>query len=265
MYNISRGVVSKKPLLALLSLYIILCLAGALFLSSLSDDQADYRQGSFIIFSMGEVAAILFIIPLLAINRMDPLLRGNDMAHFLSTPGYPIKITWGLLRYPLLITTIVCLIPALSGLILNNALGSPAPEIIARSFIMILSIALAALAIGFYASTVCKNALSAAGFALLIIILVSTEPIWLGPVINSVANMPLIIPLSLLLNPFVGAASALNFDILRIDPFYQICPIGQLRFQYPGFWSAVLFNLLIALAVFWRFMVGIRRMLAPSI
>jgi hypothetical protein len=261
MFKISLRAVDKKSFLLLVSLYTFICLAGALFVSSLLS-RADYSQGAFVIFSMCEIALILFITPLIAVNKVDSALRGA-MVQFLSTQGSPIKISWELLRYPLLIAFILCLIPALLGFILKNFLGAPPAIIIFKTFFIALAIALAALSIGFYASIICKNALSSAGLALLFIILICTEPIWFGPVISK-ANTSLIVQFSLLINPFVNAASALNFDILRMDPLYEICPIGQLRFQYPAFWLAVSFNLSIALVLFWRFNIGVRRMLAPS-
>jgi hypothetical protein len=261
MSKISFGVGNKRSLLLLVALYTIFCLAGALLLSNLLK-QTDYTQGAFVIFSMGELAFILFITPLIAVNRIDSALR-SSMVQFISTLGNPIKISWELLRYPLLIAFTLCLIPALLGLILKDFLGSPPAIVVLKTFVIMLAIALSALSIGFYASIICKNAISAAGFALLVIILISAEPIWFGPVI-SLANSSSIVQFSLLINPFVSAASAVNFDILRIDPFYEICPIGQLRFQYPACWFATLFNLSIALVIFWRFIVGVRRMLAPS-
>jgi hypothetical protein len=206
---------------------------------------------------------MLFIIPLIAVNRMDSALH-SAMIQFLPIPASIIKISWELLRYPLLTAFIFCLIPALSGLFFRNFIGSPPVIIVFKTFLIVLSIALPALLLGFYTSIICKNTLSAAGLALFIIILICTEPIWFGPVISK-ADMPSLIQGSLLINPFVSVASSLNFDILRVDPLYEICPIGQLRFQYPAYWLAVLFNLSMALVIFQRFIVGVRRMLAPSI
>jgi hypothetical protein len=264
MLKMICGSVTRQPLLAFVLLYSIVCLACALLLFNFSANEGDYTQGSFVAFSMFEVGTILFMVPILAVNRMDSMFRGNAISQFLVAQENSLKLVWSLLRGPLLIAGLFCLIPALLGFILRNYFYSLPFAIIFRAFVVALSIALLALAVGFYASVRCKNALSSAGLALLIILLLSTEPIWLGPVISAAANVPPIISLSLFLNPFIGAASALNFDILRIDPFYQICPIGQLRFQYPDYWAAALFNVLIALYVFWRFMIGIRRLLAPS-
>jgi hypothetical protein len=262
MFKISISAGAKQSLLSVALLYVFICLAGALFLSSLLP-RADYSHGAFIIFSMCEAALILFVTPLLAVNRMDSALR-STMIQFLSAQASPIKISWELMRYPLLISFILCLIPALLGLFLGKFIGSPSATIVLKTFFIVMTIALSALSIGFYASIICKNALSAAGLALLIIILICTEPIWFGPVISKV-NTPILIQCSLLINPFVSVASALNFDVLRISPFYEICPIGQLRFQYSDCWLAASFNLLTALMLFWRFIIGVRRMFAPSV
>jgi hypothetical protein len=259
-YRIMR---QRRPILLLL-LYFIACVAGPVMLSNFAFGPASHGQGAFVIFSMCEIAAILFMIPLIAVNRAGSAIRGTGITQFLPAQRSSGRIAFGLFRYPLLITALLCLIPGLSVLLMRNFLGFvPALSIMRTSFV-VLTIGIFALTIGFYASIIFRSALSAAGFALLVIVLISTQPIWFGPVINSIPNSSLLIQSSLLINPFVSVASTVGFDILRTDPFYQICPIGQLRFEYPSYWSSALFNLLVALAIFGLSAIGIRRMVLPS-
>ncbi len=248
----------QLPILLLLLLYMLVCTLGVFVLSGIS------THGSFVILSMWETALILFVVPLLAVNRMDTVIRRNTMAQWMPGGGNS-RLILALLGHPLLIAVVVCLIPVLSGLMGKQAFGSVPASFVIRSFFLAVAIGLFALAVGFYAATVCKNAISAAGLALLILMLICTEPIWFGPIINSFPNTNVLIQSSLMINPFVSVAAALNFDILRTDPFYQICPIGQLNFTYPSFWAAMLFNLIFALLIFYRSLAGIRRISAPSI
>jgi|WetSurSiteA1Bulk_404760.scaffolds.fasta_scaffold24462_2 hypothetical protein len=264
MFKLFDRITPKLRLSSLPIAFAVISVLGAFALFISSTEHAVYEQGSFVIFFMSEIAIILFIIPLLAVNRMEFEMRIATSSQFLSAQTSLTRIAIKVIRYPLLITIILCLIPGSTALIIKGFSGGISAVDIIQASLVISTIAVFALSVGFYCSTVCKNAFSAAGFALLILALICTEPIWFGPVINSIPNQSLLIQSSLLMNPFIGVASALNFDILRTDPFYQICPIGQLRFHYPSWWSAASFNVLIALAIFWRFAIGIRRMIAPT-
>jgi hypothetical protein len=264
MFELLSRIARKLHLFSLLIAVFVIFILGAFALAISSTEHAVYEQGAFVIYFMSEIAVILFIIPLLAVNRMDFETRSANGSQSLSTQTSLTGIATKVIGYPLLITVILCLIPGLAALIVKDLSGGiPAADII-RASLVISTIAVFALSVGFYCSTVCRNAFTAAGFALLILALVCTEPIWFGPVINSIPDQSIPIQSSLLMNPFIGVASALNFDILRTDPFYHICPIGQLRFHYPSWWSVASFNLLVSLAIFWRSAVGIRRMNAPS-
>jgi hypothetical protein len=45
---------------------------------------------------------------------------------------------------------------------------------------------------------------------------------------------------ALSLSPIVSVASAVNVDLLRTDPLYQISPLAHLRFEYPVWYSPLL-------------------------
>jgi hypothetical protein len=96
-------------------------------------------------------------------------------------------------------------------------------------------------------------------------VFVCTEPVWIGPAIESTTHASALIPGSLLINPFVGMASALRFDIFRVEPFYQISPIGQRRFNYPSWYSVASLYLLVSLFLYWRSRVRLFRMATPTI
>jgi hypothetical protein len=251
----------------LLLLTILVCMgisfAGAV-VSIAVLGEAHGRQGALVYFFLGEIAALLFIIPLLPVNGMRSAGRSIILEQYVSTQTGLIKIVVKMLLCPLLVTVILCLIPGLSVLLLRGDGGIPIIDILKASFI-VLAVAVFMLAIGIYASIVCRNPFSAAGLALLIVVLVCTEPIWFGPILNSYPDATVLIQSSLMINPIVNAAAALHFDILRTDPFYRICPIGQLKFHYPSYLSAALFNLLVALMIFWRSVAGIRRIATPTV
>ena len=82
--------------------------------------------------------------------------------------------------------------------------------------------------------------------------------------IEATPNASFLIQPSLVVNPFVGLASAMEFDLLRAEPFYQICPIGQRKFDYPSGWTVASVHLLVSLSLFWRCVVRIRRVAEPS-
>lgn len=253
----------QLPIILTLCVYIVLYVAGAFVLSSLSSESGSYRQGAFVVLSMCQTGIVVFLVPLIAIGEMNSVIQGSVWAQFLPAEG-SLRIVLGLFRRLLPVMAIICLIPGILGMLMKGPFGSVPNAVILRSFFILLAIALFSLSSGFYAAVVCRNAYSAAGLSFLIMVLICTEPVWFGPVISAIPEPSAMIQFSLLINPFVNVAAALNFDILRIDPFYQICPIGQLRFNYPSLWSAVLFNVLVASVIFWRSTARLRRLGAPS-
>jgi hypothetical protein len=256
--------IRKQSLLYLAFIaYVGISFLGAfLFISAFGG--TDSRQGALVYFYMSEIAALLFVIPLFPLGGMESEKYGALLGQFITTQANLAKIAGNMLRYPLLLTISVCFIPGLSAWFFGEGNGIPIAHLL-RASLILLAIAIFMVSIGFYASVVCRNALSAAALTLFIVVLICTEPIWFGPVINSFPDAYLLIQSSLLINPFVNVAAALHFDIMRTNPFYHICPIGQLQFQYPSFWSAALFYLLMALVIFWRWLMRIRRMAEPAI
>jgi hypothetical protein len=264
MFELLYRTIRKQSVLLLLITYLVVCLLVAFVMVMTSTGSSASRQESFTIYFMSEAAILLFITPLLAVNRIDFEMRGATIAQFISTQGHWAKATLKIFGSPLLIAVLLCLISGFAALIIRGFIGDIAAAGIMKASLMALPIAVFALSIGFYCSIICKTVFSAAGLALLLLVLICTEPIWLGPLINRAPESSFLIQFSLLINPFIGMASALDFDLLRTDPFYQISPIGQLRFHYPSCWSAASVQFLMALAIFWRSAVGIRRMIIPS-
>jgi hypothetical protein len=264
MFESLIRIIRRQWLLLLLIAYTVVLILGAYALVIASAGSEAYNAESFAFFFMIEIAILLFVIPLLAVVRIDSEMRSATIAQFVSAQMSPGRIAIRVFGYPLLIAIILCLIPGSMALIIRKFFGGiPAIDIILASLLM-LTIAAFALSLGFYCSVICRTAFSGAGLALLILVLVCTEPIWFAPIINLAPDTPVLIQSTLLINPFVGVASALKFDILRTNPLYHICPIGQLRFQYPSCWSIASYNLLLALVIFWRSAVSIRRMVVPS-
>lgn len=213
---------------------------------------------------MTELALVLFLVPLLAATMMASEKRGRQDLRFLLPQPEPMRRIWGTFSFPLLATVALCLAPALAALFLKAVFGGlPAPAIVSASLAM-TPFAVCSLALGSYVSLVCRDLVSAVALALLVTVLVCAGPVWLGPVIDATPDASLLIQPALAVNPFVGMASAMEFDLFRAEPFYQICPIGQRKFEYPSCWTVASVQLLASLPLFWRCVVRIRRMAEPS-
>lgn len=213
---------------------------------------------------MTELGLVLFLVPLLAATMMASEKRGRQDLQFLLPQREPARRIWAVFSLPLLITIGLCAAPGLAAVLLAAFFGGlPATTIIATSLAM-APFAVCALALGCYVSLVCRDLVSAVALALLITIVVCAGPLWLGPVIDATPDASLLIQPSLAVNPFVGLASAMGFDLFRAEPFYQICPIGQRKFDYPSCWTVASVQLLASLPLFWRSVVRIRRMAEPS-
>jgi hypothetical protein len=213
---------------------------------------------------MTELALVLFLVPLLAATMMASEKRGRQDLRFLLPQREPMRRIWAVFSFPLLATVGLCLAPALAALFLQAVFGGlPAPAIVSASLAM-TPFAICALALGSYVSLVCRDLVSAVALALLVTVLVCAGPVWLGPVIDATPHASFLIQPALAVNPFVGMASAMEFDLFRAEPFYQICPIGQRKFDYPSCWTVASVQMLASLPLFWRSVVRIRRMTEPS-
>jgi hypothetical protein len=213
---------------------------------------------------MAEMALVLFLVPLLAATMMASEKRGRQNVQILLPQPEPMRRIWGAFSVPLLVTICLCVAPGLASILLAAVFGGvPATAIVATSLAM-APFAVCALTLGGYVSLVCRDLVSAVALALLITVVVCAGPIWLGPVIDATPDAALLIQPSLAVNPFVGLASAMEFDLFREEPFYQICPIGQRKFDYPSCWTVASVQMLASLPLFWRCVVRIRRMAEPS-
>jgi len=253
---------SEWPLTQTIACFLV-CLAAVPAVAA-GTGHLGFGQRQLVAVFMAELALVLFLVPLLAATMMASEQRGRQAVRFLLPQPEPARRAWALFSYPLLATVGLCLAPALAALLLKALFGGqPAPAIVAAS-LALTPFAVCALALGSYCSLVCRDLVSAAGLALLITVLVSAGPVWLGPVIDATPDASLLIQPALVVNPFVGLASAMEFDLFRTEPFYQICPIGQRKFDYPSWWTVATVLVLASLPLFWRSMVRIRRMGEPS-
>jgi hypothetical protein len=237
-----------------------LCVASILLYLYLTSRSFEFRRPQFVTVYLVELAVILFVAPLLPVKMIISEKQEQVLMQMLPD-RQASRIAFGTVAFPLLLTVILGLVPGISALAVRGLFGGvPALEVVQASA-FVASIAIGAAAIGSYCSVHCGNMFSSAGLALLVILLVITEPIWLGPAIGSASFL---IQPSLLINPFVGLASAMDFDLFRTEPLYQICPVGQRRFDYPAWWAVSAVYLSMSLLFFWRSVAGIRRMAEPS-
>ncbi|MBN2321812.1 MAG: hypothetical protein JXR49_22225 [Acidobacteria bacterium] len=243
--------------------YFAVCLGGTLGLNIHLTGNTSFEYEPFVYLFFTVAPLIIFLVPLLVIYKISREKRGITLAQLLSAGTGGIGLAVRIVRVPATITLILCLVPGLSAFIISRIFGGvPAAGILRASLIMII-IGIFVLCLGFLCSIYCKNAYSAAGCALLVIVLICLEPLWFGPVIYATPNASYLIQPSLLINPFVGLASAIDFDLFRTSPLYQICPIGQRKFEYPAYTSVGLFYLLVSLVLFWRSAAGIRKTAEP--
>jgi len=254
---------SELPLTQILACFFV-CLAAVPAVTAGTTGQLVLGQAQLAAVFMTELALILFLVPLLAATMMASETRGRQAVRFLLPQPEPARRIWAVFSFPLLTTVGLCLAPALAALLLKAFFGGlPAPAIVAAA-LALTPFAVCALALGSYSSLVCRDLVSAVALALFITALVCAGPMWLGPVIDASPDASLLIQPSLAVNPFVGLASAIEFDLFRAEPFYQICPIGQRKFDYPSCWTVASVQLLASLLLFWRSVVRIRRMAEPS-
>lgn len=251
-------------LLTLLVSCVLLCLACVLVLSASPGGGFSFGRRQLVTLFMAETALILFLTPLFSVNMGIWHKQGRKLLRSSLNPRESSTIFVGKWISSLKIVTTLCVAPCVAALCARALIGGVPTWDIVRTSLVVMAVAVCALLLGLYCSIICGDVFSAAGVALLIVVLVCTEPIWIGPAIASTSNASFLIQSSLLINPVVGLASALDFDILRTEPLYQICPIAQRRSHYPAWYTVVSFDLLVSLFLFWRSSVAIRRMVAPS-
>lgn len=125
-----------------------------------------------------------------------------------------------------------------------------------RVELVLLSFALAALALGLLCSLLFPDLSAAAGVAFLSVALAAAAPLLCAPLIEGLSDAGGVIQASLTISPLVAVASALDFDILRTEPLYRLSPMGQRRFTYPPAAASSLSYLGVGILVFgatvWR-------------
>ena len=250
-------------MLVFAAVYYIACFCGILCLNIYLTGNRSLDYGPFVYFSLSITALILFLVPLLTIYKIMSEKRGLALARLLSSESGIIGITFRVLRYPFGATLALCLIPWLSAYSIARFFGGVTAADILRASFMLTAVGITVLCLGLYFSIRFRNAHSAAGYALLIVIIICTQPLWFAPVINATSNASFLIQSSLIINPFVGIASAIDFDIFRTSPLYEICPIGQRKFHYPFYGFVALFCVSASLVLFWRAAAGIRNISEP--
>jgi hypothetical protein len=244
--------------------YVLSCFGGALAIPRLAGARPGDLSALIVLLFMAETALAICFIPLLSV-RAGGSIRKLLRACCIVPAGWSIwRLTVSALARPLRITLVLILAPCAAVLTAGALSGGVPVSISLGATAVVLAVAWCSLTAGFLCAVVYKDALGAAGMALFLAMLISTEPVWFGPAIDCASDASWMIKPSLLVNPFVGVASALDFDLFRTDPFYQICPIGQRRFDYPAWQSVAGTAMLASFLLLWRSIVGIRKLAMPS-
>ena len=258
----SRKSKTLRMILFIMAFFAV-CLGGTLGLNVHLTGNTSFGYAPSVYLFFIVLLLTVFLVPLLVIYKISAEKRGITLAQLLSAGSGGIGLAVRIVRVPAAITLVLCLVPGFSALIVSGIFGGIPAAVILRASLIITIIGIFVLCLGFLCSIHCRNAYSAAGCALLVIVLISLEPIWFGPVIHATPDASYLIQPSLLINPFVGVASAIDFDIFRTSPLYQICPIGQRKFEYPAYTSVGLFYLIVSLVMFWGSAAGIRKTAEP--
>ncbi len=247
---------------AISALYVLLLGACAIVLKASAADRIADPRGPLIGLFMTWVLMVLFLCPLLG---MQSLVFRQSRIMILPTPQEFSKAIFHRWISACKVTLALCTAPCIAAFAHSVLFGSvPASDIVQPS-IVLMSIAASATALGSYCALALQDRYSAAGVALLAAVAICTEPVWIAPILESTSHISSLIQGSLLINPIAGMASALDFDIFRTEPWYQICPIGQRRFQYPSWYSVASFHLLVSVFLLWRSRVCLFRMAMPSL
>jgi hypothetical protein len=213
---------------------------------------------------MAEMALLLFMLPVLAAAMMMSERRDRESRLFLLPQRETARRLWPIFCVPLGITSGLCLASGVAALLLRAIVGGVPASAIAGAALALLPGAVCGLALGCYFSLLCRDVFSAAGLALLATAAVSLAPVWLGPAISAMPGGAALIPPLLASNPFVGLASAMDFDLFRTEPLYWISPVARRRFDYPSIWTVASVLGLASWLLCWRCVARIRRMAEPS-
>lgn len=144
----------------------------------------------------------------------------------------------------------IALFIAVSGVVALAGWGArrEALQVIAVSHVTLGAAALALAALGAFCASAFRDTLDAAACSLAVALSISWGALVAGP---PVGDLPLsVLNAALLASPIVATASAANIDIFRSGTLYQLSPVAHGRFDYPMWYFASAWYLVIAVACF---------------
>ena len=83
-----------------------------------------------------------------------------------------------------------------------------------------------------------RNAVDVAGLVYVTVVVCVAGLVFVGPIVSSTGGDG-VVRAAIVVNPFVGVASALEFDLLRSEWVYRISPLGRRGLEYPSPYSVL--------------------------
>ena len=178
--------------------------------------------------SFVEAALIALSVPLFALNIKT--FESRELMNGFS--GTARAIVWSASLGLVLVGS------SLVGLSMAGALwgGMAFTSVLASQWVLcgfVLAIASGAVLVTRWSA----NVVDAAGVVYGLVAACVAGLILIGPVASAVGSNGLV-QSALVVNPFVGVASALEFDLLRSEWLYRISPVARRGFQYPSPYAA---------------------------
>ena len=179
--------------------------------------------------SFVEVVLIAVSMPLYALHRMTSFEHREAESAYYTTMRALLRS--GSVGFVLVGTSFV-------GLgIAGSLLGGTAFTRVLASQGVLLGFVLAVASCAVLMTRWKSNVVDAAGVVYALVIACVAGLILLGPVESAIGSDGLV-QSALVVNPFVGVASALEFDLMRSEWLYRISPLARRGFEYPSPYAA---------------------------
>jgi hypothetical protein len=142
----------------------------------------------------------------------------------------------------------VLLFTAVSAVLIRIALGSGSLSFIASSHATMAAVAAALAAFGAFCGARFSDPLDAAACSLALVLLAAVGLLVAGAWVALAPGW--IVRAGLFASPLVAIASAAGIDLVRMDTLYRISPLAHLHIEYPTWYAACAWHLLLTFVSF---------------
>lgn len=187
------------------------------------------RRG-LIISSMFELVFIILTLPLI-VSFLLPIHYTSEKKDLLTILPYSGKMIWKELMVTILFLLFLVL-PVMFPIGYLYTWGVPVSTLLSLILTLFFTMLLLT-SIHLFFFSIFKNSTMSTGATFLVTITLIGGVILMNPIIEWVSQPENVIHVTLLLNPLVAIASAINLDVLRTDPLYYLSKISVYQFRYP--------------------------------